>query len=82
MKGKRTVQADLMPCVVLGFIPTFLGIVFGSSLLFWIGIVMTLSAGGNIMIVTKVFSHKSESGSKGILVYDHPTQAGSVIFER
>lgn len=72
----------LMPCIVLGILPTALGILLGSHLLFWIGIVMILSAGGDIMIVVKVLAHKSEEGLKEILVYDHPTQAGSVILER
>lgn len=72
----------LMPCVVLGFIPLALGIVLGSSLLFWTGIVMTLSAGGDILIVVKLLAYKRQEGTKEFLIYDHPTQAGSVIFER
>lgn len=72
----------LMPCVVLGVIPLVLGIVLGSSPLFWTGIVMTLSAGGDILIVVKLLSYKRQEGSKDFLIYDHPTQAGSVIFER
>jgi hypothetical protein len=50
--------------------------------LFWIGIVMTLSAGGDLMIVWKVMRYKKQEGSEEILIYDHPTQAGSVIFEK
>ena len=72
----------LMPCIVLGIIPTAIGILIGSSLLFWIGIVMILSAGGDIMIVWKMMKFKKQDESKEILIYDHPTQAGSVIFEK
>ena len=72
----------LMPCLVLGIIPLALGIVLGSSLLFWTGIVMTLSAGGDTLIVIKLLAYKRQEGSKEFLIYDHPTQAGSVIFER
>lgn len=72
----------LMPCIILGILPTALGILLGSHLLFWIGIVMILSAGGDIMIVVKVLAHRREDGSKEVLVYDHPTQAGSMIFEK
>ena len=71
-----------MPCIALGIFPTALGILLGSHLLFWIGIVMILSAGGDIMIVMKVLAHKREDGSREVLVYDHPTQAGSVVFEK
>lgn len=76
------ILGTLMPCIVLGILPTALGILLGSHLLFWIGIVMILSAGGDIMIVIKVLGYKKHSESKEILVYDHPTQAGSVIFEK
>ena len=72
----------LMPGILLGILPTAIGILLGSPLLFWIGIVMFLSAGGDIMIVMKVLAFKSQSESEEILVYDHPTQAGSVIFEK
>lgn len=72
----------LMPCIILGILPTMIGILLGSHLLFWIGIVMILSAGGDIMIVWKVLAFKKQDLSKEILIYDHPTQAGSVIFEK
>ena len=72
----------LMPCIVLGILPTALGILLGSHLLFWIGMVMILSAGGDVMIVVKVLAHRRGDGSNEVLVYDHPTQAGSMIFEK
>ena len=72
----------LMPCIVLGILPTAIGILLGSHLLFWIGIVMILSAGGDIMIVWKILAFKKQDKSEEVLIYDHPTQAGSVIFEK
>ena len=82
MSKSHYILGALMPCIILGILPTALGILLGSHLLFWIGIVMILSAGGDIMIVAKVLAHKSQGKPQEILVYDHPTQAGSVIFER
>ena len=79
---KHYILGALMPCIVLGIIPTTIGILIGSSFLFWIGIVMILSAGGDIMIVWKVMKFKKQDESKEIFIYDHPTQAGSVIFEK
>jgi hypothetical protein len=79
---RHYIWGALMPCIVLGIIPAVLGILLGSGLLFWIGIFMTLSAGGDIMIVWKVMRYKKQEGSEEILIYDHPTQAGSVIFEK
>ena len=76
------IMGALMPCIVLGILPTAIGILLGSHLLFWIGIVMILSAGGDIMIVWKVMKFKKQDESKEVLIYDHPTQAGSVIFEK
>ena len=76
------IMGALMPCIVLGIIPTAIGILLGSSLFFWIGIIMILSAGGDIMIVWKVLAFKKQDESEEVLIYDHPTQAGSVIFER
>ena len=72
----------LMPCITLGIIPTVLGIILGSSLLFWIGIIMFLSAGGDLMIIFKVLTFKKQPTSSEILIFDHPTQAGSVILEK
>ena len=72
----------LMPCIVLGIMPTALGILLGSHLWFWTGIIMVLSAGGDLMIVWKVLRFKKQPESKEVLIYDHPTQAGSVIFEK
>ena len=72
----------LMPCIVLGIIPVALGILLGSHLWFWTGIIMILSAGGDLLIVWKVLRFKKRPESQEVLIYDHPTQAGSVIFER
>lgn len=82
LRKSHYIMGALMPCIVLGIIPAAIGILLGSSLLFWTGIVMTLSAGGDIMIVCKVLAFKKQPESKEILIYDHPTQAGSVIFEK
>ncbi|MCR5013472.1 MAG: DUF3267 domain-containing protein [Bacteroidales bacterium] len=72
----------LMPCIILGILPLVIGILIGSGTLLWIGIIMTLAAGCDIMIVAKVLAFKPESTSKEVLIYDHPTQAGSVVFEK
>lgn len=82
LSKSQYIWGALMPCILLGILPTALGILLGSSLWFWIGIVMILAAGGDIMIVMKVMAFKKQSESTEILVYDHPTQAGSVILER
>ena len=82
LQKSHYILGALMPCIVLGIIPTAIGILIGSHLLFWIGIVMILAAGGDLMIVFKVLAFKKQDASKEVLIYDHPTQAGSVIFEK
>lgn len=70
----------LMPLVILGIIPMAVGIAAGSFSLTLLGIVMTDSASGDIMIVWNILRYKSEADD--IVYIDHPTQAGGVIFER
>ena len=82
LSKKHYILGALMPGILLGVVPTALGILLGSPLLFWTGIVMLLSAGGDIMIVMKLLAFKKQNESTEVLIYDHPTQAGSVIFEK
>ena len=69
-----------MPLIALGIIPTVIAYVIGSFTLLLIGITMIVSAGGDIMLVLTLLRFKS--GTDDYLVYDHPTEAGSVIFTR
>ena len=78
-KGHYIIGA-LMPMIVLGIIPTIVAFAIGSMLLLYIGIIMIDAAAGDVMIVTKVLMHKTQSEDS--LIYDHPTEAGSVIFEK
>ena len=69
-----------MTLIVLGLIPTVAGILAGS--LFWtiVGLMMILSAGGDMLIVLKLLLWKSEAAEQRFV--DHPTLAGLVVFER
>ena len=78
-KGGYIVGA-LMPLIILGIIPTVIGIAAGSALFLWIGLVMIISAGGDMLIVYTLLKHRTDAAEKRI--FDHPTQAGCVVFER
>lgn len=78
-KGSYILGA-LMPLIVLGIIPCALGIAIGSVTLLFIGILMIVSAGGDILIVIELLRYRSDAAEQ--LIYDHPTQAGCVLFER
>lgn len=74
------ITGALMPLIVLGIIPTIAAIALGSWLLLTIGLVMIISAGGDMLIVFELLRHR-QSGAE-MLIYDHPTQAGCATFER
>lgn len=70
----------LMPLIVLGVFPMIAGILTGSMPVLFLGIILADGAAGDILIVWKILSYRSEAEQ---LVYiDHPTQAGGVIFEK
>ncbi len=70
----------MMPLVVLGLIPMAAGILMGSFRTLLMGIIMTDSAAGDILIVRNILRYRSDA--KDIVYMDHPTEAGGVIFER
>lgn len=74
------IAGALAPLVALGLIPMAVSMATGSFSLFFIGAVMTISAGGDVMIVHLLLKHGKPLPEQ--LVYDHPTQAGCTVFER
>ena len=70
----------LMPLIALGIIPSIVAIVTGNSTLLVVGILMTLAAGGDMLIALKVATYRSTKSE--VLFLDHPYQGGSVVFER
>ena len=80
LKKSGYILGALTPLIVLGIIPLIIAIATGSALLLAIGLIMTIFAGGDIMIVCKLITHRSAAGEK--LIYDHPTQAGCYVFEK
>ena len=74
------IAGALAPLVLLGIIPTVVAIATSSFTLLVTGLIMILAAGGDVMIVWMILRHRA-TGSD-LLVLDHPTQAGCVVFER
>ena len=71
---------SLAPGVLLGVVPTIVAIAIGSVSLLFLGVIMTLSGGGDALIVALLLRHKSTGAEQ--LIFDHPTQAGCIVFER
>ncbi|MBQ6261189.1 MAG: DUF3267 domain-containing protein [Firmicutes bacterium] len=80
LKKGQYIFGTLTPLVILGIVPMVWGVLAGSFTLLFLGIIMTTSAAGDILVVWNLLRYKS--GAKTIVYMDHPTQAGGVIFER
>jgi hypothetical protein len=80
LKKGQYIIGGLMPLIVLGIVPYIVSLWVGSLFLFLIAYVMILSAGGDVLLVLKLCGYKTNA--KEVLIYDHPTKAGSIIFER
>ena len=80
LKRPQYILGTVMPFVILGVIPMIVGIATDNTTLLFLGIVMADAAAGDLMILQKVFSYKSNADE--IVYMDHPTEAGGVVFER
>ncbi len=80
LKKGPYILGALMPLITLGIIPLIVAFCIGSAPLLYIGALMVVGATGDILIVLKLLGHKSTATD--VLLYDHPTEGGSVIFER
>ena len=74
------ILGGLMPLIVLGIIPFVISVFAGSFAFTVLSAVMISSAAGDIMIVSAINKYRSDAKEK--LIYDHPTEAGCVIFEK
>ncbi len=73
------VIGGLAPLVVLGLIPLVIGVAAGWIGWALMGMIMTVSAMGDVIIVTKLLRFKSAAAD--VVYLDHPTQAGLTVFE-
>ena len=67
----------VMPLLVLGLVPTAIGIATGHARLMAFGAFFTLAAGGDVAILWMIRDISSSA-----LVLDHPTRGGCQIVER
>lgn len=80
LKKSQYLFGTVMPLILLGIVPMVVGIVLANPTVLFLGIIMADAAGGDIMILHKLLTFKSTAAE---LVYmDHPTEAGSVVFEK
>ena len=69
----------LMPWFVLGILPCIAALIIPSGFLLFIGVIMVLSAGGDLLIAQMMLARKSDGE---LLFLDHPTDIGLVCLEK
>jgi hypothetical protein len=65
-----------MPGFILGILPYVLSLLFGDGNLFWFSLIHTAAAGGDWLILWLIRNVR-----RGVLVEDHPTNAGCYVLE-
>lgn len=80
LKKGPYILGGLMPLMVLGLIPLAYGIVTSTPGVTVVGMLMTLCAGGDVLIVIKLLRFRTTASD--VVIYDHPTCGGGVVFTR
>lgn len=79
LNRKQYFMGLIMPCIILGFIPCVISF-FNHNLWFLImGVIMIVSAGGDLLIGKMILDHKADSDA---LYHDHPTDIGLICLEK
>lgn len=73
---KQYIIGAIMPAVILGFLPSIIGIMTGNFGLFIFGMFFTMAAGGDFMII-----HLLSKESMNSMVQDHPDKVGCYIYK-
>ncbi len=66
----------VMPLLVLGILPSLIGIFIGNGWIMFFGFLFTIGAGGDMLVLWLIRNVKS-----GQFVEDHPTQVGCYLIE-
>ncbi len=80
LKKSEYVTGSLMPLVILGFGLTAAAIFAASIPLLFLGIIMITGAAGDIIASYRIIAYKKQKSE--MLIMDHPTQVGFVVFEK
>lgn len=75
MVKRHYVIGALTPLLLLGIVPSIVGLVCGSLFWYLLGLLFTATAIGDMMIVWKI--RKEEPTT---LVYDHPSEGGCYVY--
>ncbi len=67
----------ILPAILQGFIPLFIGIVVGNGVIFFYGLIFTVASGGDLVVLWLL---RHEDGKDWVL--DHETRAGCYLVEK
>jgi len=76
LKVRHYIIGALMPAVIMGFAPACLGIITGKIVLLLFGIIFSMAAGGDFLIVWLLRRQPANS-----MVLDHESKVGCYIIE-
>ncbi len=79
LKRGAYIAGLLMPCIILGLIPMTVACVIMNVYVLIFGLMMTITAGGDLMILTMIIKAKR---AKNEYFLDHPTKIGLVRFSK
>ena len=79
LRKGQYIAGCVMPCIVLGIIPTLVSIFIANPYLFFYGIFMIVCAGGDLLIFSMILNSKLKDTD---LFLDHPTDIGLVVFTK
>jgi len=71
---------SMMPMTLLGIVVCVSGIIFANVFLMIIGLLQVLGGSGDILITSMLLRYKTKG--KDIVLQDHPTECGLIIFEK
>ena len=74
---RQYIIGAIAPAIILGIIPTIIAIITGNLGLLIFGMLFTMAAGGDFLIINLI---RKESSSD--LVQDHPSEAGCFIYRK
>jgi len=80
LKKAQYILGGFMPFLVLGILPCIVAVYINSVYLLILGMAMIMGAGGDLTIILKMLFYKSSSSD--VIILDHPTECGFIIFER
>jgi hypothetical protein len=77
MKIKQYIIGGVMPAILLGFAPSIIALITGSFGLLMFGIIFTIAAGGDFLIIWMLRKEDKDG-----YVQDHPTKIGCFVYDR